>query len=246
MPVVFYTSANIASKNIADALFSFCPRGVEITDTKAASVLDLPEIKSDYAVVLSSHKSKSAGRMITAHFPGNWAKADFGGMPKTLNIACASKLKEFVRSAAKLAAGTGWPVCVEADHHGPTPIKPIIFVEIGSTEAEWNDRRAADIVAEATARMLKSTASYEAAFGVGGGHYAKEFTDILLTSDLAIGHILPKYEIDHIDYDVFSQAIERNVEKVNAVLLLKEQTNLRQKEKIRQFCAMAGIAYKEI
>ncbi len=234
MPVVLYTSKNIASRRIADAFSSFCPKGVEVVDTKAESVLELPAIESDYAVVLSSHKSKTAGRMITAHFPGNWGKAEMGGDDRVLNIAYASKLKEFIKSAARLAEGTGWPVYIEADHHGPTPVKPIIFVEIGSTEAE------------ATADMLKSRVSYDAVFGVGGGHYAKEFTWFVLESDFAVGHILPKYGIDGIDYGMFRQAIERSIESVRSVVLLKEQTNLRQKEKIREFCANAGIALREI
>ncbi len=246
MPVVFYTSRNAASRNIADEFFSLCPKGVEIIDTKAESVLELPDIESDYAVVLSPHRSRTAGKMITAHFPGNWGTAEMGGKDRTLNIAYASRIKEFIKSAARLAEGSGWPVCMEADHHGPTPVKPIIFVEIGSSENEWASREAAGIVAKATADMLKSTATYESVFGVGGGHYAKEFTQLMLKSGLAVGHILPKYSIDGIDYGLFLQAIKKSVEKTSSVVLLKEQTNLSQKEKIREFCARAGVAYSEI
>lgn len=246
MPVIFYTSRNIASKNIADAFFSLCPKGVEIIDTKAESVLELPEIESDYAVVLSPHRSTTAGKIITAHFPGNWGNAEMGGKNRTLNIAYASKIKEFIKNATRLAEWSGWPVCMEVDHHGPTPIKPIIFVEIGSSEKEWTSKEAAEIVAKATADMLKSTATYESVFGVGGGHYAKEFTQLMLKSGLAVGHILPKYAIDDIDYSLFLQAIERSVEKTDSVVLLKDQANLGQKEKIREFCARAGVNYSEI
>ena len=244
MPLVLYTSNNIASKNIAEELLELKPN-VEVIDTKAATVLDVPTDRAtDYFVVLSTHKSKTAGPMITAHFPGNWDTAELGGEPRTLNIACGSKIKEFIRAAN--AAGVSWPVVLEADHHGPTPGKPIIFVEIGSSENEWQDKTAAKIVAEATAAMLRSSKQYETVLGVGGGHYAKAFTKLVLESDYAVGHILPKYGIDKIDYEMFQQAIEKNVEPVAKVLLLAEETNLKQKEKIRGFAERAGIAYEEL
>lgn len=248
MPVVFFTSKNIASKNIAEEFFSYCPKGIEVIDTKADSVLDLPSIPedADYAVVLSSHRSNTAGKMITAHFPGNWNRADFGGEPRCLNIAYGSKVKEFIKSALPLAAKINWPVCMEADHHGPTPIRPIIFVEIGSGENEWTNKDAARVVAHAAADMLKSRKTYTSAFAVGGGHYAYEFTRFLVESEIAIGHILPKYAIDDLDNEMFEQAIKRNVEDVNSVLVLKDQTNRRQKEKIRHLCEIYKKEYIEV
>jgi len=266
MPVVFFTSKNIASKNIAEEFFSYCPKGIEVIDTKVDSVLDLPVIPedADYAVVLSSHRSNTAGKMITAHFPGNWNRADFGGEPRCLNIAYGSKVKEFIKSALPLAARINWPVCMEADHHGPTPIRPIIFVEIGSGENEWTNKDAARVVAQATAEnewtnkdaarvvaqatadMLKSRKTYTSAFAVGGGHYAYEFTRFLVESEIAIGHILPKYAIDDLDNEMFEQAIKRNVEDVNSVLVLKDQTNRRQKEKIRHLCEIYKKEYIEV
>jgi len=217
-------------------------------DTKAESVLDLPPIPEnvDYVVVLSSHRSNTTGKMITVHFPGNWNKADFGGEPRCLNIAYGSKVKEFIKSALPLAAKINWPVCMEADHHGPTPIKPIIFVEIGSSESEWSNKDAARVVAQATADMLKSRRIYNSVFAVGGGHYAYEFTRFLVESEMAIGHILPKYAIDDIDNEMFEQAIRRNVENVNSVLILKDQANRRQKEKIMRLCEIYKKEYVEV
>ncbi|VVC01723.1 D-aminoacyl-tRNA deacylase [uncultured archaeon] len=227
MPVVIYTSNNAASRNIAEEYTKVCRKELEPVDTRAPSVLDVPDLAADYIVVLSSHKSKTAGPMITAHFPGNWDTAELGGEPQKLNVAYGSKIKEFMRAAS--AAAGKWPIAMEADHHGPTLDKAIIFVEIGSTEAEWGSKEAAAIVAKATVAMLGSSRQYETVFGVGGGHYAKAFTRLVLETDYAVGHVLPKYSIEKINYEMFQQAISKNVEHVRKVALLKEETNLAQK-----------------
>lgn len=244
MPIVLYTSKNIASKNIAEEYAKICDDSLKPVDTGVESVLDISDMAADYIVMLSSHKSKTAGPMITAHFPGNWDAAELGGESKKLNIAYASKIKDFIRTAT--ASAGKWPVAIEADHHGPTIDKAIIFVEIGSSEAEWSSKEAAVTVAKATDAMLSSKKQYETVFGVGGGHYAKAFTKFVLESDYAVGHILPKYAIDKIDYSMFQQAISKNVEQVKKVALLKEETNLAQKQKIRQFAKDAGLECLEM
>ncbi len=243
MPIVLYTSKNTASRNIAEEFSRICPKGIEFVETGAESVLEVPtDFDADYLVVLSSHKSATAGRMITAHFPGNWGEAGLGGDPRRLNTAYGSKIKEFI----KAVHGRGWPVFIEADHHGPTIDKPIIFVEIGSTKNEWDSREAAKIVAEGTLAMIKSRKRYESVLGIGGGHYAKRFTEFVLETEYAVGHIAPKYSIDDMDFSIFMQAIEKNIEKIKKVVLLKEETNRKQKDKINGFSEKAGIAYTEI
>lgn len=243
MPVVVYTVKNVASKNIAEEFEKICPKEIELISTDVESVLEVPtDFDTDYIVVLSSHRSKTAGPMITAHFPGNWAEAGLGGEPRTLNIAYGSRIKEFIKSAH----GKGWPVFMETDHHGPTIDKPTIFVEIGSSEKEWPDKEAAGIVAEATLAMIKNNKKYESVLGIGGGHYAKRFTEFVLETEYTVGHIAPKYSIDKLDFDMFKQAVEKNIEEVKKVVLLKEETNRKQKEKINEFAAKAEIEYIEI
>ena len=214
-------------------------------DTKAPTVLEVPtDFDTDFLLVLSSHKSKAGGRMLTAHFPGNWGGAKFGGQPKTLNIAYASRLKDLVVELDKANRRLKWPLFIEADHHGPTCNVPIIFVEVGSTESEWKDVKAAAVVAQAVSESLRKQKTYETVFGVGGGHYSKEFTKVLLESSIAVGHIAPKYAIDGLDEEMFSQAIEKNVEKVKKVFVLREGTNSLQKEKTRKLAEIFGIEYE--
>jgi D-aminoacyl-tRNA deacylase len=188
--------------------------------------------------------------MFTAHIPGNWGNAEMGGRPRTLNIAHAPMLKKIIRmlDAENRRLGLSWPVSLEADHHGPTCDVPIIFVEIGNGEGEWKDEKAAEVVAEAVASAVAPAVfpetenqAYEVVFGVGGGHYSRGFTRLMLETGLAVGHIAPKYALDGLDGEMFRQAVERNVGKVTKVAILKDETNAAQKEKIRMLAERFGL-----
>jgi len=251
--ILLFTSNNMASLNIAKKLIKnhgfekkaegeWEREGTRLIDTKAPTVLDVPTaFDTDCIIVLSSHKSKAGGKMLTAHFPGNWDEAKMGGKPRTLNTAYGSRLKALVLELKKSNEKLGWPLFVEADHHGPTCGVPIMFVEIGSTEAEWNDEEAAEAVAEALSEFLKKDDKYECVFGVGGGHYSREFTKMVLETDVAVGHIAPKYAINSIEEDTFRQAVEKNIEKITKVVMLKKETNSSQKKKIIVLCEKFAV-----
>lgn len=255
MPAILYTSKNIASKLIAEKLMELKP-AIKPIDTKAETVLDVPvDYETDCIIVLSTHKSKAGTPMLTAHFPGNWDKAELGGQERTLNIAHGRLLKRIVieMEKSRLRHGLDWPLYIEADHHGPASSVPMIFVEIGSTEAEWRNETAARIVAEAVNNAVRETGNSkrtmvsETAFGIGGGHYAREFTKMVLEQDdFAIGHICPKYAIEALDEDTFRMAIEKSVDPVEKVLVLKDGTNASQKEKVRGLCSKFAMTYEEI
>jgi D-aminoacyl-tRNA deacylase len=250
--IILFTSSNQASANIAKMLVenhSFRKKsdnewergGIRMIDTMAPSVLEVPtDFDTDLILVLSTHKSKAGGKMLTAHFPGNWNEARFGGEPKTLNTAWGSRLKTLIRELDS-ANSAKWPMFMEADHHGPTCKSPIMFVEIGSTEEEWKDLNAARDVAQAVSSFIGKDEKYESALGIGGGHYSREFTKVLLEGDLAIGHVAPKYVLDELDEAMFMQAVEKNVEEVKKVLILKKEANSSQKKKVVGFAEKAGL-----
>ena len=254
--IILFTDKNPASRNIANMLIEnngfvkaseneWKRNNIRMINTHAPTVLDVPtNFETDLLLVLSTHKSKNGGKMLTAHFPGNWGNADFGGEARTLNIAYGSKIKilinELIRSNSQ-----NWPVSMEVDHHGPLSAVPIMFVEIGSTENEWSDSTAAKDVANAVSNFIEkyNQPDYKTVLGFGGGHYAREFTKILTESEIAVGHIAPKYVIDSIDEKLFHHAVERNVEKIEDVFILKKGTNSSQKKKIIKLCESAGLDY---
>ena len=259
MPLIVYTKNNEASAAIAKKISEIEPRpALEPVEVKSDSVLTIPtDFDTDCLIVLSTHKSKEGSPMLTAHFPGNWDTAMMGGEPRTLNIAHGTLLKRIIREldTANRKHNLGWPLSIEADHHGPTAGVPIIFVEIGSTEKEWKDERAAKVVAEAVNNAIAKTkpetetrgSKSDTIFGIGGGHYAKEFTKLVLErDDFCIGHICPKYAIESLAEDTFRQAIEKSVEPVKRVLVLKDSTNASQKKKVRALCEKFGVSYEEI
>ena len=252
--ILLFTSSNIASANIARKLIEghgFVRDGADgwrrgdlrLIDAKTASVLDVPaDLDTDCIIVLSTHRSKIEERIMTAHFPGNWGQADMGGAPRTLTYAPASRLKSLFQEIRKEADRIGWNTSLEADHHGPTGRTPMIYAEIGSTEAEWKDEEAAGAMARAIMASLCREERYEAFLGIGGGHYPKTFNGMELDGKLAVGHIAPKYVLDSMDEEMFRQGIERTVEKVSRVLVAKDETNAAQKRKFADLAERNGIA----
>ena len=247
MAKVLFSSHNIASKNIADAMVNLGAKG--IIDTGVPSILDVPtNFNEDLLIVLSTHKSKTPQKIFTAHYPGNWNKADFGGEDKTLNVAYASKLKSILQNVNEINTreNFGWDVSLEADHHGPTCDIPIIFVEIGSEEEQWKDKKAGAVMAEAVLKALDDNRKFETVFCVGEGHYPKTFNNMELESEFAVGHILPKYQIESLDENLFGQAIKKSVEPVKKVFVVKDSLNVRQKEKIKGFASIFDVEYIEV
>lgn len=255
--IVLFTRKNPASSNIADRLLEtgeFRKTGEkswsfgehELIDCGAPSVLEVPtDFNTDAIIVLSTHKSRKGGEMLTVHAPGNWGEAKMGGKSRTLNTAAPSLMKTLIKNINKNNT-LNWPVSLEADHHGPTSKVPMVFVEIGSTEAEWGNRQAGKIIADSVLEALTKVEIAPAVFGVGGGHYSREFTSIDLETEFAVGHIAPKYVLDNLDYEMFRQAVEKNTQDIEKVLIARKATNSGQKKKITEFAGKYGVSYEFI
>ncbi|MFA5050333.1 MAG: D-aminoacyl-tRNA deacylase [Candidatus Micrarchaeia archaeon] len=232
---------NFASINIAKQIKEISP-STEILESEC-DVLDIPCDFSDAEIiVLSSHKSKNPVPMLTVHAPGNWDSADFGGNPKTLNICSANLMRKIISEIDKnnKEMKLNWKVVLECDHHGPTCKIPITFVEIGSTQKEWENKTAGLVIAKSILEAIKRTDVCETVFAVGGGHYSEKFTKLAVLGKYSIGHILPKYKIDNIDEDVFIQAVKKNDSLVRKILI-DENCSINQKNKINAFCRKYGI-----
>lgn len=213
---------------------------IRMIDTKVDRMINVPtDFKTDYLIVLSSHRSQMQMQSLTVHLPGNWDAADLGGSPRTLNISYSSMQRFLLKKLAEKNKeyGLNFNVNFEVDHHGPTIDKPIIFIEIGSSEKEWSNTKAGRIVAEtvfeAITEIKTGNSELETFFAVGGGHYAPKFTALALDKGYAFGHILPKYKADSIAQDTFTQAMEKNLEKVNRILIDDKGVNAAQRDRIK-------------
>lgn len=263
MPAILFSSKITASRNIASELMKL---GFEKTsenewefektrliDTKADVILDVPtNYETDYFIVISPHRSEANLKSLTVHIPGNWDSADFGGKPRTLNFSYPSRQKILLQKmhGKNKKFGLDFSVNFEVDHHGPTIGKPIIFTEIGSSESEWKNPLAAKIIAESVFETICETQGAKSEtgnpesktfFGVGGGHYAPVFSRYAIERDFGFGHMLPKYKADSIAGDTFGQAMEKNFEKVEKIMLDKKGVNKGQREKIEKLANEFGV-----
>ena len=157
-------------------------------------------------IFASRHRSKMGKPTLTVHPIGNYGKADFGGKPKTLVTSSPKLMTHLLRLIKKNLQLTdlNYQVCYEVTHHGPYLEVPTFFAEVGSTELEWNKKEPAEIIARSISSLIKKYHYEEdlpddipVLIGIGGGHYAPRFTDVIFEKKVAFGHMIPKYQIDN-------------------------------------------------
>ena len=178
------------------------------------------KINSDILVFASKHRSKESTPSFAAHAIGNWDTAELGGQEKILCNSSAVLLKNLFAELNKIGKDSGYELTLEATHHGPFIEKPAVFVEIGSTEKEWNDMLNGEIIAKAIINAINNqNKNYKVAVGIGGPHYCSNFNKIMLRTDIALSHICPKYHLQNLDEELIKQSIQKTKEKVDFVLL---------------------------
>ena len=178
------------------------------------------EINADLFIFATRHRSQSGTKTLCCHFPGNWDKAEHGGQEKQLNIAPSLLLKKAFLNLKQLTT-EDYDVTMEATHHGPLIQKPCMFIEIGSEEQQWQDPNAGKIIAQTILNTLKTPDfdQHKVAIGLGGNHYCANFNKKIETNDIAMSHVCPKHNLEHLDESLLKQAIEKTLEKVDFILL---------------------------
>lgn len=253
--IVVYSEKDPAGKLIAEQIKQ-AEVGIElfkVNETIIECDKEIEGIGADYLVFASKHKSETGKPCFTAHVAGNWSAAEMGGKERQLCWAVPGKMKTILMNIDHHVdrPKLGWEVFMECTHHGPFTTTPSFFVEIGSTENEWNNPIAAKIVAEAIVSHTFKPYKWPAAIGVGGGHYCPAFTRYELMgagdkAQWAMGHVLPNYQADAVEFDVFRQGIERNSEKLEKVLIDWKGLKKAQREKILDFINRIGVSWERI
>jgi D-aminoacyl-tRNA deacylase len=209
-------------------------------------------IKPKIALFLSRHRSKMGEPTLTVHPIGNFDTAEFGGVPKTLVPAAPRMMTHLLRLIKKHLQLTDlkYQVCFEVTHHGPFLKIPTLFAEVGSTETQWRQKEPASIIATSLLELL-TTYQYEEDFpkdipvllGIGGGHYAPRFTDIVFQKKTAFGHMIPTYKIDGgtIDDEILEKTI-RATPDLTGVYLHKKDLKKSQVTQYRNWFENKGIA----
>jgi len=150
----------------------------------------------DFIIFASRHSSEAGVPSLTAHTPGNFGAADFGGSPEEICFSnpTAQKLALKELQTQKNELNLDFEVSMEATHHGPLTGKLTMFIEIGSHKEQWTNKKAGEAVAVS---LMKATEyqkyTFPKAVGIGGGHYCQKHTRVMLFRTHAIGHVLAKY-----------------------------------------------------
>jgi len=148
-------------------------------------------------VVFASRHSGETGPLLTAHCPGNFGPAEFGGRDRDLPAAAPNAHGRLL-DAFEDHVPDGYDVGVECTHHGPSRVGvPAMFVEVGSAEPQWEDPDAAEAVARSILDLRGVEARTDRAFvGFGGSHYVPRFERIVRETPWSVGHIAADWAID--------------------------------------------------
>jgi len=164
-------------------------------------------------IFLSRHSAESGTASLTAHTVGNFSEeAKFGGRPRELGKVNPDLLKNYMVALSSRKAGAGgYEVTIEATHHGPTSLsKPVLFVEIGSTEKSWGDTGAAGVVADSLMESLTERKAWsKVALGFGGTHYPEKFSELLVEGDTALSFVVPRYALGGVDERMMGEMLAK-------------------------------------
>jgi len=174
-------------------------------------------------VFISRHSSESGKPTLSVHTSGNLGEAKLGGVPRKVSFSPANAMRSTLRVMARLKEQVklDYEVTYEGTHHGPSLDVPTMFAELGSSPKQWNDLKAAEVVAHAAIEAISEFRNYHATvvLGMGGTHYNAKFTRIALEEEVAFGHMIPKYAVSGISMAILKQCVERTLERVDHAVL---------------------------
>ncbi len=214
--------------------------------------LDLDRInKYDFIIFASKHRSEKGDKSLSIHAPGNWRNAELGGESGKISRTSALFQKQLFERLNQNVNASGlsekYKVTLECTHHGPLIDKPCVFIEIGSTQTEWEDRRAGFILAKTiseTIQNFQENPYNEVAIGIGGPHYCPNFNKLQLKSNVAISHVIPNYSFP-LTKEMIKEAIDKTEEEVDfAVLDWKGMGKVDQRDQTLEILEELYINYK--
>lgn len=209
----------------------------------------------EFYLVLSRHSSEAGVKSYTVHATGNFFdKVIAGGRPGELGIAYPLVEWFLLRSLYNLSKEEHkreeYEVSYEATHHGPTNLsKPIVFIEIGSSPAEWIDIKNHAVIGEAVKLLIErypSIPSCNVCIGVGGGHYPRKHTELALREDYCYGHIASKHVLDYLDASIIALMVKRTLGDVKYMLVERKSTRREHRELLEEFANTNNIILKYI
>ncbi|KKK40144.1 hypothetical protein LCGC14_1011260 [marine sediment metagenome] len=198
--------------------------------------LEESQINPDFLIFASRHTSKTTRPAFLVHTTGNWGNhADFGGDPSDLSQTSALLQKagfiSLIRQE-KLGELEKFSEDIEVTHHGPTNLeKPMLFMELGSSQENWNIKEAGEFLATVILQSIFKYIEYngkknqEIGVGFGGTHYAPNFSRLIRNKDVAMSFICPKYYIQGLSTEIINKMINNTKENVDYFIIDWKGTN---------------------
>ncbi|MEF8873348.1 MAG: D-aminoacyl-tRNA deacylase [Candidatus Thermoplasmatota archaeon] len=174
------------------------------------------DVNIEEIVFISRHSSEAGVNSLTVHPIGNYGEAKFGGKEGKL-VPCSPHkmtlaLLELMDKAEERDIHQDYDVSFEATHHGPYLETPTYYIEIGSDESSWTDKRAGDVIAD-TVMSEKVKGEVESKHPVvaciGGGHYAPRFTQLAQNRKVSIGHMVPGWGMKYLKEKSFGELVKK-------------------------------------
>ena len=205
---------------------------------------DWLEEKYDYDnyVFLSKHAAESGVLALTCHSTGNFDDAKFGGNSKQLAIPFGTFQKTYLQNLwEKRNNFPNFQITIEATHHGPTNLnKPCIFIEIGTTQKQWNDVELCNSIAQIIKKTYEtSPKQFPTAICFGGTHYSEKFTNQVINGKFALGTVVPKHALEFLDESLFQHIIARNTSA--KIVLLDWNSIGKNKQKILELLSTTEL-----
>jgi len=207
---------------------------------------------SEIIIFVSRHSSASGKPTLSVHTPGNFDDAGLGGLPKNVSVspakAMSNALKALLHFKEKLRLD--YDVSYEVTHHGPSLDVPTMFVELGSSDKQWKDSKAAVAVAQSAmyaAVNFSKPANYcSSVVGIGGTHYNQKFTCMALVGEAIFGHMIPKHGVSKIDAAMLFQCREKTFERVSLAILDWKGIKSEDKPKLLSDLGDIGLPFKKV
>ncbi|MEW6295578.1 MAG: D-aminoacyl-tRNA deacylase [Candidatus Diapherotrites archaeon] len=203
-------------------------------------------LSSDLFIFASKHRSEQGKPCLTVHPIGNFGKAELGGKDFELVPANASVMKSLLLELSKKKEEkklSDYEVCLECSHHGPFLSKPTLFIELGSSPEQWKDKKAAEAIAETIISSSVPAKNSIVSLGIGGPHYAPNFTKLELNSNYAFSHIIPKYFLQNFSLEVLNKMISSTIKPVQEIVL-DAKGLAQEKQKIISILKKQSIPFK--
>lgn len=206
--------------------------------------------KLELIIFISRHSSTSGTPTLSVHTPGNFGEAELGGFSRVLSISSANAMRNALQSMMQYRneKQLKYDVSYECTHHGPSFDVPTMFVELGSSPTQWSDLEAAEVVAQAAMQAISkfNENGVATAIGIGGPHYNAKFTRLALESEVAFGHMIPKYAIQSVDVEMLKQCVDKTLETVEYAVLDWKGIKGEHKPRVIEMLKAVGLSIQKV